>query len=110
MTQGYGLRFRVIALEPLGGLLVGLKGLLHITDLHLVDFSQVLLLRCSSSEVPFGDVVLDSSREYARSVLGIGLAIDLKGFIQAVGCIVGFVKIVLLDSGSFLECLTGLLV
>ena len=44
-------RFGIITLKPLGGLLIRVKRLLHISELHLIHLGQVLLLRGRTAQV-----------------------------------------------------------
>lgn len=53
---------------------------------------------------------MDSCGEDAGSVFGVGLAVDLEGFLEGVGGVVGFVEVLGLDGGGFFECDTGFFV
>lgn len=64
-------RFSIVTLEPLGGLLICLKRLLHISKFHLIDLSQILLLSCGAAQVASQDIVLNSTLKDTSSVLGV---------------------------------------
>jgi hypothetical protein len=107
--MGY-IRFSIITIKPLSSLLVRLQRLLHISKLHLIEFSQILLLRRRAAQVSSQYVVLDGTGKHASSILGVCLAVDLERFLEVIGSVVGFVEALSLDGGSFLESLACLLV
>lgn len=54
--------------------------------------------------------MLDGTGKDASSILGVCLAVDLERFLEVIGSVVGFVEVLGLDGGSFLESLASLLV
>lgn len=104
------IRFRIVSLEPVGSLLVRVQRLLQVTQLNLVHLSKILLLCCCAAQVAAKYVVLNSTGENADSVLGVCLAVDLEGFLQGVGSVIGLVEILGLDGGGFFKGKTGFLV
>ena len=54
--------------------------------------------------------MLDGTGKHAGSIFGVCLAVDLERFLEVIRSVVGFVEVLSLDGGSFLESQTGLLV
>lgn len=70
----------------------------------------MLLLRGRAPQVPLKHIVLDRRRQHAGGVFGVGLAINLEGFLEGVGGVIGLVQVLGLDGGGFFEGETGFLV
>lgn len=53
------IRLGIIALEPLRGFLICIQRLLHISQLNLINLSQILLLSRGAAQVSAQNIVLD---------------------------------------------------
>ena len=104
------LRLGIVTFEPLRCLLICLQSLLHVAELRLVQLRKILLLGRSTAQVSAQNVVVDRARQDTGSIFRVGLAIHLESFLKSVGCVVGFVEILGLNSGGFFKSLTGFLV
>lgn len=93
----------MITLKPAGSGLIGLCSSFLVTNLDLVYFGQILLLRRSSPEISLTRVVVYSLLQYSRGVFGVGLAIGFVGFSESVCGVIGFVEVLALDGGSALK-------
>lgn len=93
----------MITLKPARSYLISLCSSFLVTNLDLVYFRQILLLRRSSSKIALARVVIYRLLQHAGGVLGVGFAVGFVGFGESICGIIGFVEVLGLDDGSALE-------
>lgn len=101
--MGSNVRFSMITLKPTRSRLISLCSFFLVTNLDLVYFRQILLLRGSSSEIALARVMVYSLLQHARSVLGVSFTVGFVGFGESVCGVVRFVEILGLNGGSALK-------